>query len=705
MNIQVKTTETPTSNATQGEKNGFWEKRLLVAVAAITALKLSLMLLFSSGYQKELFQPFVQHFLATFDNTWDYFLTNSSLRDVFPYQPLMLYILALSCLPLKFIGWQNVCAVNFFMKLPTFVSDIGIFVLLVKMFPTRIKKIVWYYYLSPIIIYACYLHSQLDLIPTALLFATVYFLRKDSIAKAAIIGGLSLATKAHVIAAFPIFFMYLWRNRRISLGAIFVSVALLTALLVIFPYLNSPGFQQLVLQNPKQSHIFDAHYDIGDMKICLPILAVMIVYGRLALYPKINADLLDSFLTIVFSLFVLLIVPAPGWYVWIAPFLSLFLVKYGDRDKRLVASCYVLYFSYLFYFLLFHRFDHPDLLFLNVVDSFKIHSTTLESIAFTMLEASLFINIVICYRTGVRSNAIYKRDKSMVIGIGGDSGAGKSTLLQDIKRLLHGRVLELEGDADHKWSRDDERWQSLTHLDPKANFLHRQAETLLNLKRGQNVTRVNYDHDTGKFTDAQLIQPNEFIVLSGLHTFYLPKSRKIIDLKIFLDPEVAVKRHWKLIRDVKERNYTEQQVQNQMNRRSTDVDKFIAPQKEFADLAISYFSTIPFDENNLEAKPQLSLKVTLSSSIELEDLVQELIKNGLLLSWDYREDLSKQELVLSEPVPVKLLKKFASDSVPNMDELVDSEIEWQEGFRGFIQLIILIALSELMKEKEEVHEV
>ena len=705
MNTQVQTTETVERNALPKRNTTFSKRALLGMFIAITAFKVLLMLVFSSGYQTELFQPFVQHFLTAFDNSWDYFLANSTQRDQFPYQPLMLYIVAFSCLPLKFIGWQNVLAVNFFMKLPTLVSDIGIAVLLAKMFPARVKKVLWYYYLSPIIIYACYMHSQLDLIPTAMLFATVYFLRKDSIVKAAMIGGFSLATKAHVAAAFPLFFLYIWRNRRASAGLGFLFGALCTALFIIFPYVHSPGFQQLVLLNPRQSHIFDAHYDIGDMKICLPILAVMIVYGRLALYPKINSDLLDSFLTIVFSLFVLLIVPAPGWYVWIAPFLSLFLIKYGDRDKRLIVSCYSLYVSYLLYFLLFHKFDHTDLFFLSFANPFKIESHTLRSIAFTMLEASLFINIVICYRTGVKSNAIYKRDKAIVIGIGGDSGAGKSTLLQDVKHLLHGRVLELEGDADHKWKRDDEHWRSLTHLDPKANFLHRQAETLLNLKRGRSVARVNYDHETGNFTDARVVQPNDFIVLSGLHTFYLAKSRKIIDLKIFLDPERAVKRHWKLMRDVKERNYTEQQVHAQMNRRSTDVDKFIAPQQEFADLAISYFAKTQFDEKDIDVKPELSLKVSLSSSVELEDLVQELIRNDLPLNWDYKEDLSKQDLVLPEPVPIEILQRFAAERIPNLDELVDCEIEWQEGFRGFIQLIILIALSDLMKEKEEVHEV
>jgi len=704
MKVDLETANQPKQQIIDFHKS-FQRQHILAFFVVATILKIGLMVVFSSGYQRDLFNPFIEQFLKSFENPWDYFLANSVQRDWFPYQPIMLYVLTLSCLPLKLIGWNNAFAVNFFMKLPTLCSDIAIAWMLFKMFPSRAPAIFWYYFMSPIVIYACYMHSQLDLIPTAMLFATVYLLQKGKLAGAAIMAGLALATKASIFAAFPLFFAYVWRTKNLYAAIISTLICLLTGLAIIYPHLGSMGFQQLVLHNPKQNTIFDAHLDLGETRIYLAMFAAMIVYGRFILYPKINTDLLDSFLTIVFSVLVLLIVPAPGWYVWMAPFLSLFLIKYGQREKRLIISCSALYLFYLGYFLFCHHFDHVDLTLFGFANPFHTQSEKLSSMMFTALEASLLINIVLFYRTGVKSNSIYKRDRSIVIGIGGDSGSGKSTLMQDLKALLQDKVIELEGDADHKWSRDDEHWQSLTHLDPKANFLHRQAETLLNLKRGKSVARVDYDHETGTFTHARVVHPDDFIIVSGLHTFYIPKSRKIIDLKIFMDPDGPIKHHWKLCRDVSQRSYTPQQVVAQMNRRRNDFDRFISPQRDFADVAISYFSPEPFDANDQNAVPKLHLKISLSSSIELEGLVQQLRENGCLQHWDYNEDLTKQDLILSEPVPCELLEKYASEVIPNMDELISARINWVEGYRGFIQLIVLIALSELRQEKDDAHEV
>ncbi|CAN5370948.1 hypothetical protein BH10CYA1_BH10CYA1_20100 [soil metagenome] len=672
--------------------------------ALVIVLKIILMAAFTSGYMSELFVPFVRHFVETFDNPWDYFYQTTSQRDQFPYPPLMLYLEAFCSLPLKVFGWDNLFLTNFFMKLPILLSDILIARLLIAMFPTRVNKVFWFYFLSPIILYACYMHSQLDLIPTAILFSAAFLLRKQSSARAAFLMGLALATKTHVAAAIPLFLVYIYRNQKPVSTALFTTIAALTMMFFLYPYLDSPGFQALVLHNPKQSQIFESHVDIGSMQIFLPIFAVFMAYGRFALYPKINTDLLDAFLTIVFALFVLTIVPAPGWYVWITPFLAVFMCKYSDRDHRIVPACFALYSAYLFYFLFFHRFDYPDLIAFNVPLNFKITADHAPSVAFTLLEVTLLANIVLLYRIGVRSNFNYKRDKAVVIGIGGDSGAGKSTLLHDIKKLLHTRVVELEGDADHKWERDDENWKGYTHLDPKANFLHRQADTIFNLKRGKSVQRVDYDHDTGSFTSARVIKPNDFIVLSGLHTFYLPKSRKVIDLKIYMDPEHTLKAYWKISRDQRERGYSPQQVMDQMNRRKTDRDKFIAPQRDFADLCVRYKPVDRTTGGDLTAEPKLTLELSLSSSIQLEDLVQELMRTGLLAHWDYNEDLSRQDLSLLEPMPIEMLQKTANNMIPNLDELVSQTIEWEEGFRGFVQLIILLLINDLMKEQEQTHE-
>lgn len=703
MEAQIEATDNVISKQTSSGLLGRTTLISLRGFAFVILLKIIVMALFSSGYMNQLFIPFVSHFISHFDNTWDYFFRTTSQRDQFPYQPMMLYIMALFCLPLKVLGWNNIYLVNFFMKLPTLLSDVLIAYLLIKMFPSRINQVFWYYFLSPIVFYACYLHGQLDLIATAILFAAVFCLHRHQITKAAFLTGLALSTKTHVAAAVPLFLFYTYRNEKPLQTFLFAGYTLLTILLFVFPYIHSPGFSALVLHNPKQDLVFQSHVDIGSMQIYLPIFAILIAYGRFALYPKINADLLDAFLTLSFALFVLLIVPAPGWYVWIAPFLSLFMIKYSVRDNRIVPCCFTLYGFYLLYFLFFHQFDYADLIFCHVPLNFKIAGAHLSSLAFTLLEVTLLATIVICYRTGVRSNSNYRRDKALVIGIGGDSGAGKSTLLHDIKLLLHGKVVELEGDADHKWARADDNWKGYTHLDPKANFLHRQADAIFNLKRGRHVRRVEYDHDKGSFTDQRLIAPNDFIVLSGLHTFYLPKSRKAIDLKIFMDPEHSLKTYWKTTRDKNERGYSESQVAAQMNRRKTDVDKFIAPQKEFADIYIRYYPA-QTGESTVNADTKLHLTLSLSSSIHLDELVQGLMKAGLLLHWDYNADLSKQDLTISEPISKELLETFASDMIPNLDELVAGGIEWVQGFRGFVQLIILLVLNDLMKEKEDLNE-
>jgi uridine kinase len=676
----------------------------LASFALVTIVKIILMISFSSGYMRDLFIPFVQHYLTNLDNPWDFFFSTTVNRDQFPYQSLMLFLLAFTCLPLKILGWSNPFFINFFMKLPILLSDISITVMLSRMFPTRLSMIFWCYYLSPIVLYACYLHSQLDLIPTAIFFGAIYFLRQHKWIKAAVLTGLSIATKTHVLAGLPLLLVFMYRNQSRSQTAYFAILVTLTALAFILPFWHSPGFQALVIHNVKQREIFDAYLSIGSMKVYLPIFAVFIAYGRFALYSKVNTDLLDAFVTIVFSLFMLFMAPAPGWYVWIAPFLSLFMIKYYNRHTRITHASVILYFVYLAYFLFFHQFDHTNLIFLGQALISRTPEEHLTSVAFTMLEVVLAGTIVICYRTAVKSNLMYKKDKAIVIGIGGDSGSGKSTLLQDIKTLLKDKLVELEGDADHKWERDDTHWTELTHLDPKSNFLHRQAETIFNLKRGLNVHRADYNHETGKFVEAQLVQVKDFVVLSGLHTFYLPKLRKAIDLKIFMDPHRELQTHWKLRRDIKERGYSPDQVTAQMNRRKTDVDRFIAPQRDFADIAISYFCDDNFNSSDLDSQTQLCLKISMSSSIYLDGLMQDLMQLGLSIKWDYSADLTKQEFILSEPVPTELLVKFANDMIPNLEEIAALRPEFQDGYRGFVQLMILLALTELMKEKEENHE-
>ena len=51
-------------------------------------------------------------------------------------------------------------------------------------------------------------------------------------------------------------------------------------------------------------------------------------------------------------------------------------------------------------------------------------------------------------------------------------------------------------------------------------------------------------------TKPRLIKSNQFILVSGLHTFSLPITRDACNLKIFLDIDEDLRRFFKIRRDV-----------------------------------------------------------------------------------------------------------------------------------------------------------
>ena len=114
-----------------------------------------------------------------------------------------------------------------------------------------------------------------------------------------------------------------------------------------------------------------------------------------------------------------------------------------------------------------------------------------------------------------------------VIAIAGDSASGKSTFMNYIQEILpQESYLSIETDSYHKWERHDENWKQYTHLNPDANNLERMSEDVLRLKIGNNVSLVEYDHNTGKFLQEKITCAKPFLILCGLHTLYKKKSIK-----------------------------------------------------------------------------------------------------------------------------------------------------------------------------------
>ncbi len=664
---------------------------------ALIAVKTACALIFSSGYQDTLFIPFIERFISHGGNPWNFFYQLGEYNK-FPYPPLMLYLQSLSVLPLHALfhgaipaGLYHLC-----FKLPTFIADIAIFLMLVRMFPGRSREVMFFYFASPIILYASYMHAQLDLVPTAALLGAIFLLQKKRPFFGATMFGAALAIKFHVIAALPLLLIYLLKNGRKRDAALLCVVPAAITLLMLWPYLTSAGFITLVLQNKEQGQMFDLFFMIEPLRIYLAPLALLCIYMHFSLYKKINADLLNSTLGLLFAVFISLVPPMPGWYVWTMPFLCCFFISTYRTDREMLWLYLLLSGTYLTYFLFFQVTPLVSLSVLGTPLALKLADPFLRNVSFTLLEGTLFFTIFALYSYGIRSNTIYKRPaKAFLIGIAGDSGAGKTVLSHDLSALLGTpHTVMLEGDADHKWERSDVHWERSTHLDPRMNYLHRQAAHIAALRSGHRIDRIDYDHTRGRFTAPQQVSPNDYIILAGLHPFYLPKQRKLVDLKIFLDTDEAVRTQWKLLRDRNERGYARAKAKEQLSRRRTDALKYVRPQKEYADLVVRYAF-------RSRKSGTLSAELILDSNIDLDAVLGSLSGTGTAFVHDLSSDLLTQHVTFENAPSADVLSLMAERHVPNLDELINGEVRWQNGLRGLVQFFILLVISEKMKGDRE----
>jgi hypothetical protein len=168
-----------------------------------------------------------------------------------------------------------------------------------------------------------------------------------------------------------------------------------------------------------------------------------------------------------------------------------------------------------------------------------------------------------------------------------------------------------------------------------------------------------------------------------------------------MDTEERLRRHWKIVRDIRERGYAKENVLDQIEKRMDDAKKFIYPQREFADLVISYFTEGDFEVGDAASRPRLKLKIGMDSSIRLEDFIKKVAEEKIEVYWNYADDLKSQYLTLAHPPDKQAIVRIARDIIPNIEELIAQDAVWLDGYRGLIQLIVLVALSEKMKEEGE----
>lgn len=691
-------------NIKEQKKEKISKYRLFVIL--IIVVKIILMMSFSSDYQDKLFMPFVNDFISNLHNSYQIFGENG-VTNAFPYPIVMLLTQSIGEVLISVFHVSFLPVQNLLFKLPSLAMDILILFYLSKLFPEKRRYVAVLYFSSPIILYAVYMHGQLDLIPTGFLIISIYYLvagrEKQSLVKSGIFLTLALLSKLHILAALPIILLYLLKREGLKKTFYYGGGVTAFTVLGLLPFW-SEGFSQMVLFNSEQAVLTQVYVRFASICIYIPIIAVLLIYLSTFNISVINKNLLISLLGVLFAVFLALCPPMPGWYVWIVPFITVFFIQVNENKYRNIGIYALLNAIYLIYFGVFHNKGMVDLYFYGMdLSSMKINSSVWKNMMFTLLAGVLLYIIYSMYQLGVASNAFYKRrNLPFTISIAGDSGSGKSTLIEIVKKCLgEHNLLFIEGDGDHKWERGEKEWEDYTHLNPKANYLYRQAADIEQLRSGAAIRRMEYDHTSGTFSEAHKIKPNRFIMLCGLHSMYLPQMRRNTDLKIYMDTDEELRRFWKIKRDVKERGYSKQSILEQILARVPDAQKYILPQKKYADLVIEYFDKNLKNCMMDDYEEKLSLKLTLSSDVNVEPVIAELSKYNINVIYDYSDDLKQQILIFEGETLQKKdipFEKIAENAVVQLEEITNQNLNEWNTMNGIVELFLLLLISYKMQD-------
>jgi len=210
--------------------------------------------------------------------------------------------------------------------------------------------------------------------------------------------------------------------------------------------------------------------------------------------------------------------------------------------------------------------------------------------------------------------------RPIFVGIGGDSGSGKSTLTSAFFELFGAdRITSICLDDYHSLDRRQRALVGLTALNPRANNFALMEEQVFALKGGNSISKPIYDHRDGTIKGPETVAPREVVILQGLHPFLVPAIRHAFDLKVWLDPEPALRIEWKLERDIAKRGYTREQVLAELEARRLDVETYIQPQRRYADLVVSFFRGDRARAN----MDRLSVRITLRHTLARFELDRE----------------------------------------------------------------------------------
>lgn len=132
-----------------------------------------------------------------------------------------------------------------------------------------------------------------------------------------------------------------------------------------------------------------------------------------------------------------------------------------------------------------------------------------------------------------------------------------------------------------------------------------------------------------------------------------------------------------------------------------DAQKFIYPQKNYADLIVKYYDKNLTDcmVENYDVK--ISVRLMLSAAVDIEPLVNELRGYGITVEYDYSEDLKNQYVTLDADNMEEIslpIEEIAERVIPQLEEITRENLNSDVNAKdGMIILFLLLLISNKMQ--------
>jgi len=258
------------------------------------------------------------------------------LGPFYPWQVFEQYVFDDS----QTLGSPDMAGLVFLLKLPYLIADFMILFLLLKLVSPQKRYLaaaVWLF--NPVTLYATYLIGQFDIYLALFVTLSIYFASQNRPIFSALSLGLSAGFKP-----FPLFLLPLipaptgLRHRLVILIS-----GLAVFLLVISPYLPSPGFRNFALLAPQSDKLTSAKIMVSTSQY-LPLFFLGLVFVAWRHYFSPHQVPMWGWLATAFLLFFSLTHFHPQWFVWAAPCLALWFV-HRPANRLPLAALTALFFA------------------------------------------------------------------------------------------------------------------------------------------------------------------------------------------------------------------------------------------------------------------------------------------------------------------------------------------------------------------------